>query len=78
MAAKKYRVEFSSILLGGSLEDELRRTAEVLVTIAETQGVFFAVAFLYDAGYDQERINRLLPILQVTPGSVKKIITTSL
>ena len=78
MTVKHHKVTFNSLVIGGSLDDELRRIAEMLVHIADEQGIFFAIAFLYDAGYDQERIKRLLQILQVTPGSVKKIITTPL
>jgi hypothetical protein len=62
-------------LKGGtmSLNRELYRTADMLVEIAKTQGVFFAVALLYDSNYDQERIKKLLPILQKTKGAIKCI-----
>ena len=58
--------------VGGSLQAELIRTAEMLVQIAQEKGVFFAVAFLYDSSYDTARIKALLPILQNTKGAIKK------
>lgn len=58
------------------LHKELHRTAEMLVEIAESQGVYFAVAFLYDSSYDIERIKKLLPILQNISGSTKSIRTS--
>lgn len=61
----------SPIYLGGSLDRELERTAEMLVSIAETQGVYFAVAMLYDSNYDSDRIKKLLPILQKQDGAIK-------
>jgi hypothetical protein len=59
--------------MGGTLDQELARTAELLVEIANRKvngGVFFAVAFLYDAQYDRERIKKLLPYLQKQSGSI--------
>ena len=52
-------------------DNELKRTAEMLVEIAEEQGVYFAVAFLYDAGYNLKRISKLLPILEAQKGAMK-------
>lgn len=57
---------------GGTFEGELYRTAEMLVKIAEEQGIYFAIAFVYDSGYTQEDIKKLLPILQNTRGAIKK------
>ena len=62
----------SPVYYGGTLKQELIRTAEMLVDIAEKQGVYFAIALLYDSSYDQERIKALLPVLQKTQGSIKK------
>lgn len=56
---------------GGTFKGELHRSAELLVEIAEEQGVYSAIAFLCDAGYDQETIQILLPILQKTRGAIK-------
>lgn len=56
-----------------TLERELQRTAEVLINIAETQGIYFAVAFLYDASYDEDRIKKLLPFLQKQKGAIKSV-----
>lgn len=58
-------------MLGGTLKQELYRTAEMLVEIADTQGVYFAVALLLDSSYDPEHIRALLPILEKTKGAKK-------
>jgi hypothetical protein len=42
--------------IGGTLNAELKRTAEMLVEITEKQGVYFAIALLHDASYDHKRI----------------------
>ena len=55
---------------GGTMNAELRRTAELVVETAKNQGVYFAVALLYDASYDHATIGRLLPFLQESPGSI--------
>lgn len=60
---------------GGTLNQELTRTAELLVEIVNRKdngGVFFAVAFLYDSGYDLPRIKKLLPILQKQRGAITR------
>ena len=57
---------------GGTLKGEFHRTAELLVDIADKQGVYFAISVLYDAGYDREMIKGLLPILQRQAGAIKK------
>ncbi len=54
------------------LNKELYRTADKVVEIAKTQGIYFAVAFLRDSSYDLNRLSQLLPILQKTPGSIKQ------
>lgn len=55
----------------GTLQEELEETSRLLVRVTETQGVYFAVAFLYDAGYTPDRIKKLLPILQKERGARK-------
>lgn len=57
--------------MGPNLQAEMRRTAEMIVDIADTRGVYFAVALLYDSGYSNEDIKILLPFLLETKGSVK-------
>jgi len=56
----------------GTFEGELYRTAEMLVEIAEKDGVYFAIAFIHDLGYTHEDLKKLLPILQSTSGAIKK------
>ena len=58
-----------------TLKNELIRTAEDIATIAESQGTYFAVAYLYDAGYDPERMKQLLPILEKSRGAIKRVAT---
>ena len=55
----------------GSKAAEYKRTAEMLVEIAEEQGVFFSVALLIDIGYTREEMKEVLVWLQDTPGSRK-------
>jgi hypothetical protein len=57
--------------IGGTLDAELIRTAEMLVDIAEQQGIFFAVALLVDSSYDWERMQKLLPFLKKTHNAIK-------
>ena len=64
--------DLSPCCTGGTLKQELMRTSEMLVDIAETQGVYYAVALLYDSSYDLPRIRSLLPVLQRTDGATKK------
>lgn len=47
-----------------TLDNELKRTAELLVEIIETQGLYYAISLLYDSSYDLERIGKLLPFLE--------------
>lgn len=56
---------------GGTFESELSRSAEMLVEIAERDGVYFAIAFIHDLGYTHEDLKKLLPILQNTRGAIK-------
>jgi len=56
--------------IGGTLKAELLRTAEMVVQIAKEQGVFFVVALLHDSSYGNERLAKLLPILQETRGAI--------
>ena len=63
------------ICTGSTKNEELIRTAEMLVDIAERRGIYFAVAFLYDSSYGDQnngRLKDLLPILQKTKGAIKK------
>ena len=53
----------------GSLNNELIRTSELLVDIAKKNGIYFAIALLYDSNYDIERLGALLPILEKTIGA---------
>ena len=55
---------------GGTREGELARAAEVVVKLAKKQGVFFAIAFLFDIGYTRADIAELLPILQREKGAI--------
>jgi hypothetical protein len=57
--------------MGATLNGELSRTAEMLVDIANRQGIYFAIAFLQDASYGPEQISKLLPILMETKGAIK-------
>ena len=54
-----------------TLDNELKRTAEMLVDITEKQGIYFAIAFLHGSSYDLERIGKLLPILETQKGAIK-------
>ena len=55
---------------GGTREGELARAAEVVVKLAKKQGVFFAIAFLFDIGYTRADIAELLPILRQEKGAI--------
>lgn len=57
--------------IGGSLKKELVTTADMLVEVAEKQGVYFAVALLLDSSYDAGRLQALLPVLESTKGAIK-------
>lgn len=56
---------------GGTFDGELHTTAERLVSIAEEQGVYFAIALLHDTGYDHADMKKLLSILEKTRGAIK-------
>lgn len=58
------------IPIGGTREGELARSAELVVKLAKKQGVFLAIAFLYDIGYTRDDIAELLPILQQEKGAI--------
>ena len=47
---------------------ELERTGQLLLEIAEEQGMYFAVAFLHDSQTD---LREFLPVLEKTPGALK-------
>lgn len=55
---------------GGTKKGELARSAELVVEVAREQGVFLAIAFLYDIGYTRDDIGELLPILQQEKGAI--------
>ena len=60
-------------MIGSSRETrkrELARSAELVVELAREQGVFFAIAFLFDIGYTRADIAELLPILQQEKGAI--------
>jgi len=57
--------------IGGTLEQELRRTAQMVVELAKGQGVFFAIALLNDSSYGNDRLSKLIPILQETPEAIR-------
>ena len=54
----------------GTRARELARSAEVVVEVAREQGVFFAIAFLFDIGYTRADIAELLPYLQEEKGAI--------
>lgn len=56
-------------MMGATKQGEYCRTAEMLVSVSEQQGIYFAIALLYDMQYSREDIGKLLPILQDTRGS---------
>ena len=56
---------------GGTVLQELKRSAELLVEIGDEKGVYYVVALLYDMQYDLERIKLLLPILEKQRGAQK-------
>lgn len=60
-----------------TLKRELIRTAEHINTIAKEQGIYFAIAFLSDANYDNERLQKLLPILHTIRGAIKNELATN-
>ena len=53
-----------------TLDQELKRSAEMVVELSSDLGVYFAVALLYDSAYDLDRMRKLLPFLQSEPGSI--------
>ena len=55
----------------GSKEAELRRTAEMLPGICDRQGVYYALAFLLDSGYDHTLMRMVLTRLADVPGAKK-------
>jgi hypothetical protein len=59
--------------MGGTLEQELQRTAEMMIDLAENKGVYFAIALLHDLEYPPERTARVLKILERMPGGIKKM-----
>lgn len=55
---------------GGTRKGELARSAEVVVEVAREQGVYFAIAFLFDIGYTRADIAELLPYLEREKGAI--------
>lgn len=65
--------------IGGTKEQEYRRSAELLMEIIKGEvpgsnmfGLFMAIAFLADAGYSNKDLHALLPHLQKVPGALIK------
>ena len=56
--------------IGGTLNQELQRTAEMMVSLSTEQGVYFAIAMLVDSGYDPARMRKLLEPLKYTRGAI--------
>lgn len=52
-----------------TLKDELKRTAELATRLAETQGVYYAFALLYDTQRPLD--TQFLEILKETKGAFK-------
>lgn len=48
---------------GGTKEVEYRISIELFKQIFESQGVYFALAFLYDSGYDREDIGKMMELI---------------
>ena len=58
--------------IGGTLDQELQRTAEMMVDITDRQGVYYAVALLFDSNYNTDRLKALLPFLKSIKGAIKR------
>lgn len=56
-------------MIGGTRQAELARTAELLVDIASDQGMYFALQYLRDIGYDGADIDDLLRVLINMPSA---------
>jgi len=70
-----YDAGSACVIIGGSLNSEVRRTAEVLMDIMTregTKGIYQAIQFLYDSSYDLDRIGKLLPYLAQEAGVKNK------
>lgn len=48
---------------GGTKKQEYIRTIQLLTEIFNTQGIYFVLAFLYDAGYDKKDIYSMMNII---------------
>lgn len=57
--------------MGGTFKGELHRSAELLVDVANNQGVYYAIAFVHDIGYTHEQVRQLLDILKSKRGAIK-------
>jgi hypothetical protein len=49
---------------GGTKHAEYMRSIELLEEIFKTQGIYFALAFLNDSGYDRQDISNMMHILE--------------
>lgn len=58
-------------MIGGTLEAEYQRTAELLVDISDQQGIYFALYFLIDSGYSVDDMRRIADIAKDIPGARK-------
>ncbi len=47
---------------GGTKNAEYRRSIELFKEIFEKQGVYFAIAFLYDSGYGNQDLNKMMDL----------------
>ena len=47
-------------MMGSTRHGEYQRTIEHLIDINEDQGLYYAIAFLYDAQYDRDDIKIIL------------------
>ena len=54
--------------LGGTKKQEYLRTIELLEEIFEAKGIYFALAFLYDAGYDRKDIHNMMELIHPNDG----------
>ena len=63
--------------IGGTLQQELERTAEMVVEITGRLGVFYAVALLHDSSYGNDRLKSLIPVLQEQQGACLKEVRMS-
>jgi hypothetical protein len=59
---------------GGTKDAEYRRSVEYFEEIYKEQGLYFALAMLYDSGYDRSDILAMMEILKPGKGKLSDII----